>query len=558
MAGNLVTTPLGSWTLDWHQVSGAPGGWSVSSGTLVHAGTDTSGCASEAVAVTVGDLLYVTATGSGSITAGARFRVAFGTGSFASGAVTAYTDLIDAGTFAAAGQDYAGWVTVPAAVTHMRLVVYNLAAGACVWSDIKARRLSDLTAPSLKVEVSFGRASNYDNNGVLTWRVGATGVDNRVGSSFLCPRGGSTPDVAEWSDVSASVVTATVGRGRRSKTDTFEPGSASVLLDDQLRNFDPLNTNAAGDWVINGVSYVGTGRPIRISLVDGDTAETYPIFTGRTNSWTPIFEGLKGTVAVNATESLAELNAPIASTAFSSQRTDLLLGAILDELDWPAALRRIDTGTVTAPAVTLSGSTLGTQRMCATVEHGRYYFDGSGRVRFRVGTSYRSSNVQAILDPASTVGSFGLDYERASLVYDDAMLRNRVAGTRIGGSSADSQVADLTDSIHTYGTRGYEVQDLLFSTNAEVRTWCEAELAANASPVARVDGIDIRPAINPGWWGLLMWADFGDRFTVKVGPPPVGSDVISQTVQLEAVRWEFRQAGQLLDAAVRWSFVPAS
>lgn len=543
MAGNLVGSPPTGWTADWHQLTGSAGGWSLSGGTLTHAGADTSGCASDAFAVTTGELLYVSATGSGSITAGARFRVAFGTAStFASGAVTDTQDIVTGSDFNSTAQLYDGFVTVPVGATYARLVVYNLAAGACVWTSVKARRLSTLTAPTVKVEISFGRASNYDNNGVLTWRVGAQNSDNRVGSSFLCSRAGSTADVAEWSDVTAACQSVTISRGRRTRTDEYETGQCTLTLDNSGRDFDPLNVNASADWVINGISYVGTGRPVRVSLVDGDTSEEYPIFTGRATSWTPRWDagGEYGWATVTAGEGTLELNKPIAQTVFSSARTDVLLGAMLDELRWPSPLRRIDTGTVTAPALTLSGSVLTYLRLCAITELGRLYFDGGGNVRFRVGSTWRTANVQATFDPASTVGAFGLDYESASLVYDLDLLRNRVAGTRYGGTSADSQVADDTNSITSFGTHGYEVTDLLFGTNAEVLAWAESVLALNASPVARVDTVEVWPLVNSAWWGLLQWGDFGDRFAVKVEPPPAGSDVITQTVQMESIRWEIR------------------
>lgn len=543
MAGNLVGAPPTGWTADWDQLTGSAGGWTLSGGTLTHAGTDTSGCASDGFAVTVGELLYVSATGSGSITGGARFRVAFGgSNTFASGAVVAYSDIVTGQDFAAAGQEYSGFVTVPAAVTHARLVVYNLAAGACVWSTVKARRLSTLTAPSVKVEMSFGRASVYAATGALTWRVGAQNSDNSVGTSFLAPRDAGTLDVVTWSDVTASCQSVTITRGRRTRTDEYETGQCTVVLDNSARDFDPLNTNASADWVINGVSYVGTGRPVRVSLVDGDTTEEYPIFTGRATSWTPAWEqgGEFGWTTVQAAEYTLELNKPIASTTFASARTDVLLGDMLDALGWPTSLRHIDTGTVTAPEITVAGSIINYLRLCATTELGRFYLAGDGSVRFRIGSTWRTANTQATFDPASTVGSFGLDYERASLVYDLDLLRNRVAGTRYGVGSAGAVVSDDDDSIASYGTHGYEVTDLLFATGAEVRTWTEAVLALNASPVARVADVEVSPTINSAWWGILQWAEFGDRFVVKVEPPPVGSDVITQTVQYESIRWEIR------------------
>lgn len=557
MAGNLVGSPPTGWTLDWHQLTGTAGGWSASGGVLTHTGTSTSGCASDAFAVTPGELLFVSSLGAGSIAAGARFRVAYGTSStFSAAATTSTQDIVTGASFSASGNTWDGFVTVPSAVTHARLVVYALSAGSCTWSNVSARRLSTLTAPTIKVEISFGRASNYAANGVLTWIVGTPNSDNQVNSSFLSPRGGSTPDVTVWSDVTAAVEAVSITRGRRSALDAYDGGSCSVTLDNTSRDFDPLNVNASADWALNGVSYVGTGRPLRVSIVDSDTGESNPIFTGRTTSWTPSWDGFRGRATVQAAESLAELDIAIDAVNavdISSQRTDLMLGALLDAVGWPSALRRLDTGTVVAPDVSLGGNLLPFMRLLATTERGGFYTDGGGRVRFRVASSWRSANVQATIDPSSTVGAFGLDYEQAALAFDNDTLRNQVLGTRIYG--ATTQVASDIDSITSFGTRSYSVKDLFFGTDAETLTWANSVLAANKSPIARVDSIEIWPDVNPSWWGLLMWADFGDRFVVKVEPPPAGSDVITQTVQLEAVTWDIKP---LSEGGVRckWSFVP--
>lgn len=531
-------TPSG-WTLDWHQLTGAAGGWTTEGGALKHnGGSDTSGCACQAFAVTAGERLYVTASAWGSITNGARFRVAFGaSSSFASGATTSTVDIVTGQTFSSSKVSYSGWVEVPIGATYARLVVYNLAAGTCYWDDVEARRISSMTTrPEFRVEASFGRGGPYADTGRLNWVVGASGTgENSVGSSFLSPWSGSFVNHSWWTDITQWVRDLNFSRGRKSKTAEYENGSASFALDDDYnRYFDPLYTS--GPFAVNGTTYVGVGRPIRVSILDPDNGRPTYLFTGRVNKWEPQYGYSLNLTSVTASEYYVDLNAPVSTRDFASQRTDLLLGAFLDAVNWPATARQIDTGATTAPALTgVSGSLLPYMRLCGITERGAVYLDGGGRVKMRIASTYRTSTVQLVIDDATTVGATGYDYERAHILPDTDTLRNRVAGTRYGGSATDQQVSTDSVSVAQLGTVPYEVSNLLFQTNAEVLTWTASVLAANSAPVARIDTVEINPEVNPAWWSYLLWGDFGDRHTVKTTIAGIVSSQVTQTVQFEAL-----------------------
>lgn len=571
-----VVAAAGSTTLGW-TAAGSQGrfaqvvavwqpasGWETYGGALRHTGPTDTYAASGAFAVTAGERLWVTARAWGGELA--SLYVFFGTSStFAYAANVGVAQVGTSEGTAAAADTWQqavidGFVEVPAGVgaTHARVALYPPDGGTQYWDKVSVRRLSTVGKPDVKVEVNLGGLSGllekpgYPGN----WIVGDTGGYNVVGSTFMSVWPGGAFDGIAWTDITEYARNVSIRRGRRSRTDTYETGSCTIELDNSDRRFDPLWTHDDAPYARAGVSYIRSGRPIRVSLIDPDTTEPWPIFTGRANRWEPGWSyPSEAWVRVDASDATRDLNNPILETTFASQSTDDLLHALLDAVGWPESLRDIDAGEFTAPEITMSGSVLGFMRGCAVREFGRFYVDGAGRARMRIGTSWRSIESQGVIDPNSTVGSWGLDPEELRVVYDDTLLRNRVKAIRYGGTEADSQVASDDDSRDQYGTSSYEVTDLLVSSNADALEWAQTELLAGSSPVARVDSATIRPDVNPAWWPYLLWADFGDQFTARAYPPPFGTELLEQAVQLEAVDLDVRPINEG-GWRVVWQFVP--
>lgn len=553
-------TPEG-WTYDYRLVSGAGSGWGTYGGALRHTNTSNSFAACQAFAVTAGERLFVRARSWGAADE-SLIRLYWGTLSTFTYAQATGEDSIN-GTSATASEQWEitttdGWATVPAATTYARIGIGSDATNGIYWDSVSVRRCSTIGEPDVRVELNLGGLSGslerpgYDGN----WIVGDTGDFNVVGTSFLSTWEGGDFSGLAWTDITEFTHSVSISRGRRSQTDTYETGSCRLELDNSDRRFDPLWTHADNPYARAGVSYVRAGRPVRVSLCDPANGEPYPIFTGRTRRLAPGFDyPAHGWCWIDAAEEYTQLNVPIAETTFATSNSTTLLGALLDAVGWPETMRAIDTTALTTPEITVSGSMLGHIRGCALRAFGRLFLDGAGRVRMRL-SQYRTSTEQATIDPNSTVGDGnGLDPESLRLEYDDVMIRNRVKAIRYGGTEADSQVSTDEASRDEYGTSSYEVTDLLVVTNANAKTWTDTILAANKSPVARVDSVTIAPHVNAGWWSMLMWAEFGDRFAARAYPPPYGSTTVEQSVALERVEWEIRplQAGGW---RVVWSFVP--
>src|SRR5215207_6208095 len=97
-------------------------------------------------------------------------------------------------------------------------------------------------------------------------------------------------DTENWIDVTEWVENITTSRGRSTELDRFSGGSATVILTNRDRRFDPTHT--ASPYY----PHVKPRRKIRISVLIGIT--TYWLFTGYIESWPQAVDHLTGTSVV--------------------------------------------------------------------------------------------------------------------------------------------------------------------------------------------------------------------------------------------------------------------
>ena len=103
-----------------------------------------------------------------------------------------------------------------------------------------------------------------------------------------------------WTDVSSSVRSMTIDRGRGDDWGTFE-GTASVVLNNFNRLYDPFYTSG---------TYYGKllpRRQIKIEATYGGT--TYPVFRGFIDGWPPSWTdaGKEATVTLSCYDAMALL-----------------------------------------------------------------------------------------------------------------------------------------------------------------------------------------------------------------------------------------------------------
>ncbi len=105
-----------------------------------------------------------------------------------------------------------------------------------------------------------------------------------------------------WTEVTSYVRSVSVNRGRSTELDAFQTGTASVVLDNRLRTFDPEYSSGP---------YYGNIKVRRQIKIEGFyNAVTYPIFRGFIQSWDQHWPGIAkdATTTVSAVDLFALLS----------------------------------------------------------------------------------------------------------------------------------------------------------------------------------------------------------------------------------------------------------
>lgn len=112
------------------------------------------------------------------------------------------------------------------------------------------------------------------------------------------------PLAMDWVDITSDVMEIHTVRGRQAEFENFTAGTCSIILYDENRTYDPLNT-AVGSWGLYGVLKANT--PIRITATIDST--TYPVWRGYTDEWRVEYRegGSSAEVILNGTDAFKVL-----------------------------------------------------------------------------------------------------------------------------------------------------------------------------------------------------------------------------------------------------------
>jgi len=321
-------------------------------------------------------------------------------------------------------------------------------------------------------------------------------IDFSTGASFGYPfildsstLGG--PDVLSDSasslvvDVSNLLDSIQTNRGRQISTEQFQTGTASVRILDQNGDFNPQNP--ASPYY----NYLNPMRKITITATYLGT--TYPIFAGYItgyNTSTPKFNGDIVYTTVTAVDGFRLFqNAQFfgVTGAVAGETTGTRIGKILDTIQWPSALRDIDTGLTTCQADPATQRTaLAALQTVATTEYGAIYMDALGRVAFQdrnLTVSSVAGTPVVFKDDGTAIGYFDVKW-----VFDDTQIYNLATITRTGGTV---QTASDAASIAKFFTHSYNQSGLLMETDAVALDYANAFIASRKDTTVRVDELTL-------------------------------------------------------------------
>jgi hypothetical protein len=334
----------------------------------------------------------------------------------------------------------------------------------------------------------------------------------RVGDPVRGVVGGATYRVAGpiWIDITDSVVSASVKRGRNRELDRFSAGQLSVRLNNETRLFDPLNTASP---------YVGNIIPRRaIRLITGGVTQ----FTGVVEDWDFDYS--------TSGESKASIKAADAFTLFAqqsltagtaiSQTTGARVNAVLSQptVAWPLTDRNIETGAQTVGADVFDGGVLDYLIQVEASEQGQLFIGKNGFVNFINGNKTITS--------AGVVASFaddgtGIPYSAASVNYGTDLLFNQVQST----SPAGTAITNNTVSQGKYGIAATSVSTLLNTLTATqnvaqywVNKYAEPEYRFD-SIVIVLDGLEGSQLVD------VLAVELGDIIDITFTPNQIGSAI---------------------------------
>lgn len=331
-----------------------------------------------------------------------------------------------------------------------------------------------------------------------------------------------------WVDISTQVRAFSTRRGRGNfgaAGTRFDPGTATILLDNRDGRFDPTYTSSP----LN--PNVIPGRRIRLRATYN--AVTYPIFDGYVESWASEYEWTGGEhTTVTAVDAFSVLSlyqyTPVGGVPeeLSSARVNRVLTAV------GLSTSGISTGhSLIIADATLDTGALDHCQAVAETENGAFYIGRDGQPIFE--DRYFRNNTAASKTSQGTYGDQAGEFDYTPDVHlsmDMSLLYNAAEVT--DGLGRVGFYEDATSET-TYLKRTLSASGIGSDPNAayDQATWI---VLSSKDALARFDQIIVEPVFDPtNLWPAVFARDISDRITVKRRPP--SGNVISQDCFIEAV-----------------------
>jgi hypothetical protein len=310
-------------------------------------------------------------------------------------------------------------------------------------------------------------------------------------------------------DVSSYVMNVSTNRGRSRQLDYFNAGSATVVLDNRSREFDPLNESS---------TFYPNVKPrglIRIS------ASGVTIFYGYINDWDLSYDISNNDVAtVYCSDAFSILSNQVLS-AFTpaAQLSGARVNTVLSrtEVDFIGG-RDVDAGTLTlgAYAVAQDTNVLNYLRQIERSEFGSLFVSADGDIVFRQRNSVSTSALVLFSD-----ANDGIPYQTLSNEFGDELLFNYV---RLKSPAGVEQVKSDPASIGAYQVSQLSYQDLLNNSTGVLANLASSYLGRFKEPRVRLTGFNVQMlALSAEQKTDVLLLDLADYVNLKksfaVGSP---------------------------------------
>jgi len=307
-------------------------------------------------------------------------------------------------------------------------------------------------------------------------------------------------------DVTDKVKSVTIQRGKNRQLDQYDQGLANVVFDNNDRTFDPEFTSSpyAGQIVPK--------RQIRIS--SGGIIQ----FAGLIDDWNLSYETNGDSLASAACSDATSVFATqtIGTRTNSVEKSGDRISTILDlpEINWPAALRDIETGQMELGADTIPDNTnaLTYLRLVERSEPGSFFIGKEGDVKFRDRIAAASAGGVALADDGT-----GIPYLGMRVQYGSELLANEIVVT--SAITDQEVVATDADSIDTYGIFNLTREGLLINEDTDLTSYAVFLGNKFSEPEYRFESVDILvDELSSSDQADVLALELGDVVSIKFTP----------------------------------------
>jgi len=313
----------------------------------------------------------------------------------------------------------------------------------------------------------------------------------------------------EGVDIAPYVQSLSISRGRSDQFASFRAGTCTIVLNNNDRRFDPINT-ASPYWDVT-TNKSGVTPRRRVEIVSGGST---PLFTGRITDIDVSYDFDLSTVTITASDDFVLLANAFVGDAFTppAELSGARVSRILDlaEVDYPSTTRSIDTGVATVGAYEVGQNTnaAGYLARVAEAEQGLFFVKADGTLRFtdRVTSSFATSQA-AFVD-----SGVGIPYQGLATIYGQEFLYNRVQTATETGTV---QAADDATSQTEFGISTLSLTNLLLSTDGAALTLAQQLLDIYKQPEYRFDDLRlVVSALNSGDRATVLALEMGDVVSI--------------------------------------------
>lgn len=331
-------------------------------------------------------------------------------------------------------------------------------------------------------------------------------------------------------DVSDDVRGVTIRRGRSSETTNVDAGTANVILDNRLRQYDPT---AAASVSLLGPSIIPR-KAIQIS-VNGEN-----LFRGQVEDWDLQYAigGDSVTIAKCADGFTLLGQQQFASGAGATGLAGSVIYNTASAAGWPLGRLTVDEGNVTIGAHTIPNNqnVLTYLQQIAGSEPGLLFIGRDGTLTFR-----ERQSSQGMTDVEFTDDGTGIGFQNIEIDYGTELLYTRVEVEYTGGTVT----AENTASVEDYGLSILTLKTLI-GTQGDAENLATFLASRYGQPVLRIVGLQTEmDALSSTDQQKILALELGDQAKIRFTPNGIG-DPIERTVVIDAIEHRMAPGGHIV------------